>query len=62
MIGHNESRTSRFHRELYPAWRCQTHGDWSKADMAVYRARLQAVAKRLGVPVGAGVRHVTPDC
>jgi hypothetical protein len=42
VIGHNESRTSRFHHELYPGWRCQTHGDWSKADMDIYRARANA--------------------
>jgi beta-N-acetylhexosaminidase len=62
VIGHNESRTSRFHRELYPGWRCQTHGDWSRDDMAVYRTRLRALALRLGVPVGGAVRRLTPDC
>ena len=29
VIGHNESLTSPYHHELYAAWRCQTHGDWS---------------------------------
>ncbi len=62
VIGHNESRTSRFHRERYPAWRCQTHGDFVKADMDVYRSRLRAIAKRSRVPVGAPVRHATPRC
>ena len=62
VIGHNESLTSRFHKELYAGWRCQTHGDFVKADMNVYRSRLAAVAKRLGVPTGGAVRRVTPHC
>jgi len=62
VIGHNESLTSRFHHESYPAWRCQTHADWNRADMNTYRARLEAVARRSGVPVGRRVRTVTPSC
>jgi N-acetylmuramoyl-L-alanine amidase-like protein len=62
VIGHNESRTSRFHKELYAAWRCQTHGDWTRADMDVYRAKLAAVARREGMPLGGRVRTVTPNC
>ena len=62
VIGHNESRTSRFHKELYAGWRCQTHGDWTRADMEVYRPRLSALARREGVPVGGRVRTVTPNC
>jgi N-acetylmuramoyl-L-alanine amidase len=45
VIGHNESLTSPFHRELYAPWRRQTHGDWRRADMNVYRARLAALLK-----------------
>jgi beta-N-acetylhexosaminidase len=52
VIGHNESLTSPLHKELYAPWRCQTHGDWRKADMDVYRARLVALAKRYGLSVG----------
>jgi N-acetylmuramoyl-L-alanine amidase len=62
VIGHNESLTSRFHHELYPAWRCQTHGDWRRADMDVYRARLAALARTDGVPLGAPVKRVVPHC
>jgi N-acetylmuramoyl-L-alanine amidase len=62
VIGHNESLTSRFHRESYPGWRCQTHGDWNRADMGLYRARLAVVARRAGVPLGGRVRTVTPNC
>jgi N-acetylmuramoyl-L-alanine amidase-like protein len=52
VIGHNESLSSPLHKELYPAWRCQTHADWKRADMNVYRARLVALARRFGVRVG----------
>ncbi len=46
VIGHNESLTSPFHKELYAPWAHQTHGDWARADMDVYRARLKALLKR----------------
>ena len=51
VIGHNESLTSRYHRERYAPWRCQTHGDWVHADMQVYRARLAALARSTYVQV-----------
>ena len=60
VIGHNESLTSRFHKELYAGWRCQTHGDFVKADMNVYRSRLATVARRFGVPTSGAVHKVTP--
>jgi beta-N-acetylhexosaminidase len=62
VIGHNESLTSRFHKELYAGWRCQTHGDFVQSDMNVYRSRLAGLAKRLGVPTGGAVHRVTPHC
>jgi len=43
VIGHNESLSSPFHKELYAPWRRQTHGDWVRANMQVYRARLSAL-------------------
>ena len=46
VIGHNESLTSPFHKELYAPWRQQTHGDWRRADMNVYRARLARITRR----------------
>jgi N-acetylmuramoyl-L-alanine amidase len=46
VIGHNESLTSPYHKELYAPWRRQTHGDWRHADMNIYRARLAALASR----------------
>ncbi|MEN3343167.1 MAG: hypothetical protein V7644_2571 [Actinomycetota bacterium] len=52
VIGHNESLSSPLHRELYAPWRCQTHGDWKRVDMNVYRAKLVALARRYGFAVG----------
>jgi beta-N-acetylhexosaminidase len=46
VIGHNESLSSPFRKELYAPWRRQTHADWRRADMNVYRARLAALAKQ----------------
>jgi N-acetylmuramoyl-L-alanine amidase len=52
VIGHNESLSSPLHEELYAPWRCQTHADWKRADMIVYRSRLVALARRDGLNVG----------
>ena len=52
VIGHNESLSSPLHKELDPAWRCQTHADWNRADMNIYRARLVVLARRYGMDVG----------
>ena len=62
VIGHNESLTSPYHKELYARWRCQTHGDWRRADMDVYRAKLAGLAKRYGIPLGPPAARVTPRC
>jgi N-acetyl-anhydromuramyl-L-alanine amidase AmpD len=40
VIGHNESLSSPYHRELVPSLRDQTHGDWKHASMRIYRKRL----------------------
>ena len=53
VIGHNESVTSPYHKELYAPWRCQTHGDWTYADMTIYRGKLRSLAKRYGISLGA---------
>ncbi len=42
VIGHNESLSSPYHREDVPALRTQTHSDFERADMNVYRRRLAA--------------------
>jgi beta-N-acetylhexosaminidase len=62
VIGHSESLTSPYHKELYAPWRCQTHGDWTRADMDVYRARLGRLARRYGIPLGPPAVRVTPKC
>jgi beta-N-acetylhexosaminidase len=51
VIGHAESLTSRYHRERYAPWRCQTHGDWRHADMVTYRSRLAGLARAEHVAV-----------
>jgi beta-N-acetylhexosaminidase len=62
VIGHSESLRSPFHRERYGPWRCQTHGDWSHADMQLYRAKLARLArtKHVGLPAGPPLRK--PAC
>jgi N-acetylmuramoyl-L-alanine amidase len=42
VIGHSESVSSPYHRERVARLRTQTHGDWTRADMRRYRARLAA--------------------
>jgi N-acetylmuramoyl-L-alanine amidase len=43
VIGHNESLTSPYHRENVVRLRRQTHGDWVRASMRTYRAKLRAL-------------------
>ena len=62
VIGHNESLTSPYHHELYPAWRCQTHGDWNYEDMTVYRRKLRALARRHGARLGPLPRRRPSKC
>ena len=62
VIGHNESLTSPYHHELYAAWRCQTHGDWTRPDMDRYRSLLAALAMRDGVLLGRRVDRVASQC
>jgi N-acetylmuramoyl-L-alanine amidase-like protein len=62
VIGHNESLMSPLHRELYAPWRCQTHADWRRADMAVYRGRLAARARKYALVVGPPPRLRPTGC
>jgi beta-N-acetylhexosaminidase len=62
VIGHNESLISPYHHELVKAWRCQTHGDWTHADMQTYRAMLARLARGAGVPVGPPARWAKSSC
>ena len=41
VIGHNESLSSPFYKELDPDFKGQTHGDFTKASMDNYRGQLQ---------------------
>jgi beta-N-acetylhexosaminidase len=43
VIGHNESRNSPYHHENVARLRSQTHADWVRADMEIYRRRLAAL-------------------
>jgi N-acetylmuramoyl-L-alanine amidase len=43
VIGHNESLSSRYHREDVPALRNQTHDDFNHVDMQAYRRRLRSL-------------------
>jgi N-acetylmuramoyl-L-alanine amidase len=45
VIGHSESLSSPYHRELYEPWAHQTHGDWKHLDMNVFRSRLRALLR-----------------
>ncbi len=62
VIGHAESLTSPYHRELVASWRCLTHSDWSHADMRIYRHDLLALARLYGVPSGPPAGPVTIGC
>jgi N-acetylmuramoyl-L-alanine amidase len=62
VIGHAESLTSRYHRELYRPWRCQTHGDWQHPDMVVYRRRLAALAVKEHVAISRAGGPVKSAC
>ena len=41
VIGHNESRSSPYHRENVARLRSQTHADFKRADMQIYRRKLR---------------------
>ena len=55
VIGHNESLTSPYHHELYRAWRCQTHGDWTPCrHERLPRPGSPSLARRYRRPARAG--------
>jgi N-acetyl-anhydromuramyl-L-alanine amidase AmpD len=62
VIGHNESLTSPYHRERVARLRCQTHGDWTEADMNLYRRGLRALARRYRLPLGPPRVEVRSRC
>ena len=62
VIGHSESIYSPYHHELVRRLRCQTHSDWNRADMRIYRGKLRALARAAGVPIGPRPAWVHPHC
>ena len=62
VIGHNESLTSPFHKELVPSFRCQTHQDWNHEDMEVFRRDLARLAARFDVATGPPATPASSDC
>ena len=62
VIGHSESLTSPYHRERYAPWRCQTHADWTHADMTTYRARLATLARSERVAISTAGHPVRSTC
>ena len=62
VIGHSESLTSAYHRERYAPWRCQTHGDWTHADMTGYRTRLATLARSEHVAISKAGHPVRSPC
>jgi N-acetylmuramoyl-L-alanine amidase len=62
VIGHNESLTSPYHRERVRVLRCQTHGDWKRADMNVYRRELARLAARYGADLGHAIVTAPSPC
>jgi beta-N-acetylhexosaminidase len=61
VIGHNESLEHPLRRERYPAWRCQTHGDFPRTAMDAYRRRLRPLLRGAGVAL-APARWVDTPC
>jgi N-acetylmuramoyl-L-alanine amidase-like protein len=49
VIGHNESLEHPLRYERYAAWRCQTHADFPRAAMNLYRKRLAPLFRRAGL-------------
>src|SRR5919205_3051739 len=62
IIGHSESLSSPYHRELYRPWRCQTHQDWKRGDMVIYRNHLRRLAARYGITLGPQPRLRRTGC
>jgi N-acetylmuramoyl-L-alanine amidase len=62
VIGHNESLTSPYHMERVRSLRCQTHQDWNREDMEVFRARVTRLARLFEVPLGAPAQPVASPC
>jgi N-acetylmuramoyl-L-alanine amidase len=62
IIGHNESLNSPYHRERYAPWRCQTHSDWNRADMNLYRRDLRRLGRHYKTKFGPDPRLRPTGC
>jgi N-acetylmuramoyl-L-alanine amidase len=62
VIGHAETLQSRYHRELYPSWRCLVHADFPHWAMHKYRRRVRHLASKRDIPVGKGPVWVDSGC
>jgi N-acetylmuramoyl-L-alanine amidase len=62
VIGHAETLQSRYHRELYPSWRCLVHADFPHWAMHKYRRRIRRLAKQRSISVGKGPVWVDSGC
>jgi N-acetyl-anhydromuramyl-L-alanine amidase AmpD len=62
VIGHAETLQSRYHKELYPSWRCLVHADFPHWAMHKYRRRIRDLASQRGIPVGKGPVWVDSGC
>jgi len=62
VIGHAENLISPYHVEHVAEFACQTHDDFTHADMRVYRKHAKALAIQHHVPVGPPPEWVDSDC
>jgi len=62
VIGHNENLISPYHVEHVAEFACQTHDDFTHADMRVYRKHAKALAIKHHVPLGPPPDWVDSDC
>ena len=61
VIGHNESLEHPLRHELYAGWRCQTHADFPRGAMVVYRRKLLLPFRKAGLSV-APTKWVDSGC
>jgi N-acetyl-anhydromuramyl-L-alanine amidase AmpD len=62
VIGHNENLTSPLRIEKVDSFRCQTHGDWTHADMEMFRAKLAQLSRKYHVPLGPPAAPIDIGC
>jgi N-acetylmuramoyl-L-alanine amidase len=62
VIGHAETLQSKYHRELYPSWRCLVHADFPHRAMHTYRRRIRHLAAHRSIRVGKGPVWIDSGC